>query len=215
MFVDALNGWAVGDGIYCTTDGGQTWTQQLLGGGPRLNGVAFTDATTGVAVGVNGTVAATADGGAGDGTPQSWDDTQSAASSPEEDEMLAYLKRIEQLVKQSRQGRGMLIDAIAAKDSAGMQAVVDNRTSILDQVRGIAVPDAAAAQRCSAALIDSMAASIEADERYLAWTEGRGSQGTAAPFDRQAGAAKKRFVREYNALAAAYGLRSNWQVEDI
>jgi photosystem II stability/assembly factor-like uncharacterized protein len=215
VFVDTLNGWAVGDGVYCTTDGGQTWTQQLLGGGPRLNGVAFTDATTGVVVGVNGSVAATTDGGAGNGTPQSWDDTQSAASAPEEDEMLAYLKRLEQLVKQSRQGRGMLIDAIAARDSAGMQAVIENRTSVLDQVRGIAVPDDASAQRCSAALIDSMVASIDADDRYLAWAEGRGSQSAAAPFDRQAGAAKKRFVREYNALASRYGLRSDWQVEDI
>jgi len=214
-FVDALNGWAVGDGIYCTTDGGQTWTQQLVGGGPRLNGVAFTDSSTGVVVGVDGSVAATTDGGAGDGTPQSWDDTQSAASSPEEDEMLAYLKRLEQLIKQSRQGRRMLVDAIAARDSAGMEAVIDNRTSVLDQVRGIAVPNDAAARRCSAALIDSMLASIEADERYLAWTEGRGGQSAAAPFDRRAGAAKKRFVREYNALAAGYGLRSDWRVEDI
>lgn len=214
-FVDARNGWAVGDGIYCTTDGGQTWKQQLLGGGPYLNSVAFTDVTTGVAVGINGTVAATTDGGAGDGTLQSWDDTYPAAPSRDEDEMLAYLKRLEQLIKQSRQGRHMLVNAIAAKDSTGLEAVIRNRTSVLDQTRGIAVPDDAAARRCSAALIASMAASIEADERYLAWAKDRGIQSAAAPFDRRAGSAKKRFVRAYNALADQYTMRSNWRVEDL
>ena len=96
-----------------------------------------------------------------------------------------------------------------------MKAVIRNRTSVLDQVRNIAVPDVTAARRCRTALVASMTASLGADERYLAWTEGRGSQSAAGPFDSRAGAGKKRFVNEYNALAEQYGMRHDWRVEDL
>ncbi len=75
-FVDEQIGWMVGEfgKIYHTTDGGMTWTEQqnsLLGHAgiddalnlPALFGVRFTNATDGVAVGIEGKIVKTTDGG--------------------------------------------------------------------------------------------------------------------------------------------------------
>lgn len=58
--------WAVGDGgaIARSNDNGATWTSQSSGTGENLYGVAFADASYGVAVGRRGTVLITTDGGA-------------------------------------------------------------------------------------------------------------------------------------------------------
>lgn len=222
-FSDTLHGWAVGDGVYRTGDGGQTWVRQMLGGGPDLRGLVFVDASVGVIVGAEGTVLSTSDGGVGDGTPQSWDEATGASATPSKDEMRAYLRRLQQLIRQAGRGREKLREAVYGYDggrlsghdaAALMKVVIHNRSSVLDQVRGIAVPDGRA-RASRAALVAAMTASIRADERYLAWMEGRGGRGAATPYDLRAGAAKKRFVREYNRLAAQYGLRSDWKVEDL
>ncbi len=75
-FLDARTGWIVGEfgNIYHTTDGGRTWkTQQgtLIGEGiydsldlPTFFGAAFSDASNGVAVGLETKIARTRDGGA-------------------------------------------------------------------------------------------------------------------------------------------------------
>jgi photosystem II stability/assembly factor-like uncharacterized protein len=226
FFVDALNGWAVGDGVWCTTDGGLTWTQQLTLSGTDvyLNGCAFTDASTGFVVGGAGSVLSTSDGGVGDGTPQTYDPTAGPGPEATADEMLAYLQRIEQLIKEARRGHQRLDDSITGyrdgwmsggEAARGLQAVIDNRTSVLNQVEGIAVPDDPRARKCSAALIDSMEASLAADACYLAWAEGSGSIGDATPYDISAGKAKKRFVSAYNPLAAQYGLRSDWEPQNL
>jgi photosystem II stability/assembly factor-like uncharacterized protein/putative cell wall-binding protein len=64
-FVDARNGWAVGDGgtILHTSDGGATWNPQASGTDSDLNAVAFTDTDNGWAVG-SLTILHTGDGGA-------------------------------------------------------------------------------------------------------------------------------------------------------
>lgn len=76
QFVDRQNGWIVGEfgKIYHTADGGGTWVEQqgsLIGGDlidaldlPTFFGVHFLDASTGVAVGLEGRIARTTDGGA-------------------------------------------------------------------------------------------------------------------------------------------------------
>lgn len=67
QFVDALNGWVVGDAIWRTTDGGESWkaiAPPVLG--TRLRAVHFVDSTHGWAVGVRAGVAvviASKDGG--------------------------------------------------------------------------------------------------------------------------------------------------------
>lgn len=75
-FIDANTGWIVGEfgKILKTTDGGATWTEQqqsLIGGEivdalslPTFFGVDFLDANNGAAVGLDGRIAITADGGA-------------------------------------------------------------------------------------------------------------------------------------------------------
>jgi len=223
-FIDALHGWVVGNGIYSTNDGGQTWTQQLLGDGASLFGVDFIDATRGIVVGTSGSVLSTSDGGVGDGTPQSLSGGGVAGPGSSKAEMRAYLKRLQQLITQARRGRQKLRDAVYGFEGGRlsghaaankMRTVIDNRSSVLNQVRGIAVPDNDDARRCRATLVASMRASLGADACYLAWMEGAGSVGAASPYDQRAGSAKGRFVRTYNALAAQYGMRSNWQVKDL
>ncbi len=69
-FVDASNGWAVGDGpyngdakIYHTTDGGTNWTEQTSGTENWFAAVDFIDTNNGWAVGYAGTILHTSDGG--------------------------------------------------------------------------------------------------------------------------------------------------------
>jgi len=65
-FIDGAHLWAVGDGgrILATTDGGKTWCAQNSGVWDDLEGVKFTDARHGWAVGFeNGTILRTEDGG--------------------------------------------------------------------------------------------------------------------------------------------------------
>jgi photosystem II stability/assembly factor-like uncharacterized protein/putative cell wall-binding protein len=74
-FVDTTHGWAVGGGfdvysspgtwgtILHTADGGVTWSRQGSGTTNWLDGVAFTDASHGWAVGDGGTIIHTGDGG--------------------------------------------------------------------------------------------------------------------------------------------------------
>ena len=66
FFIDASNGWAVGDAgqILKTSDGGATWAGQRSGVSTRLTQVRFATATTGWAVGDAATVLRTVDGGA-------------------------------------------------------------------------------------------------------------------------------------------------------
>jgi photosystem II stability/assembly factor-like uncharacterized protein len=65
FFLDASNGWAVGDGgkIVRTSDGGTTWSTQSSGTTQALWGVSFADAANGWAVGKAGTILRTTDGG--------------------------------------------------------------------------------------------------------------------------------------------------------
>jgi photosystem II stability/assembly factor-like uncharacterized protein len=64
-FIDANNGWAVGNGgtILHTTDGGLTWTRQACGTNRNLKGVWFANASRGWAVGGYQTRLYTTNGG--------------------------------------------------------------------------------------------------------------------------------------------------------
>jgi photosystem II stability/assembly factor-like uncharacterized protein len=62
-FVDNATGWAVGLGVYHTSDGGATWVAQP-GGPGNLNAVSFVDRDYGWAVGQGAEILHTTDGGA-------------------------------------------------------------------------------------------------------------------------------------------------------
>jgi gliding motility-associated-like protein len=65
FFVNATNGWAVGDNglIMATTNGGTTWVNQTSGSNSFLGGVFFISTTQGWAVGSEGTILSTSNGG--------------------------------------------------------------------------------------------------------------------------------------------------------
>jgi len=68
-FADEKNGWVSGDmfkgtaAILNTRDGGKTWERQSSGAGVALYGIYFLDAKNGFAVGGNGTILGTDNGG--------------------------------------------------------------------------------------------------------------------------------------------------------
>jgi photosystem II stability/assembly factor-like uncharacterized protein len=62
-FVDALHGWAAGESLVATSDGGKTWALQQINHPDWLFGVDFTSNSTGVIVGQLGGVFTTGDGG--------------------------------------------------------------------------------------------------------------------------------------------------------
>jgi photosystem II stability/assembly factor-like uncharacterized protein len=66
-FTDALHGWAAGDTIIRTTDGGTTWTTAANSGAWSAYvpfwGIDFTDAAHGIVVGIGGHIFGTTDGG--------------------------------------------------------------------------------------------------------------------------------------------------------
>jgi photosystem II stability/assembly factor-like uncharacterized protein len=64
-FLDALQGWSVGDTgtILKTVNGGTTWSAQTSGSTQNLRAVYFIDSAIGYAVGFNGTILATINGG--------------------------------------------------------------------------------------------------------------------------------------------------------
>ncbi len=63
-FVSVNNGWAVGEGILATKDGGKTWCRQFAPVERRLNAVDMGTTLQGCAVGDRGLILRTADGGA-------------------------------------------------------------------------------------------------------------------------------------------------------
>ncbi len=61
-FIDPMNGWAAGGILLKTTDGGESWTQVILDSN-YSNAVYFVDKDTGFAVGTDGYISRTIDGG--------------------------------------------------------------------------------------------------------------------------------------------------------
>ena len=62
-FTSINNGWIVGDGIYRTTDGGASWSKQNKPTSKWLRSVCFVDGNNGWAVGMQGVIIHTSDGG--------------------------------------------------------------------------------------------------------------------------------------------------------
>jgi photosystem II stability/assembly factor-like uncharacterized protein len=62
QFLDSQHGWAVGNDVLYTTNGGQTWLKGQYSGA-TLYGISMVNASTGWAVGGSGTIVATTNGG--------------------------------------------------------------------------------------------------------------------------------------------------------
>ena len=147
------------------------------------------------------------------------------SSTPSSDSELAVLVQDpEGLARQAGRGRDGIARATSAYASqtmsrseaaATIQDVIDNRQSVLDQLRALPAPSDGAARQSRDAFIQAMRYSIAADQHYLAWVNGHGSQSAAGPDNDQAGYWKNRFVTTFNRLAARFGQRHDWTVGDI
>lgn len=167
------------------------------------------------------TVTTSSDGG-GDSSTGSGASTADSGTA-NADDMTAYLGDIETLIVQAGHGRDGIAKATSAygahrmsadKAAALIQAVIDNRNSVLKSLRSLSMPGNAAAG-CRTAFVKAMIFSVKADQHYLDWVMGSGSVAAADPANQLAGYWKQKFVSQYNRLARKYGMRHSWVDLDI
>ena len=147
-------------------------------------------------------------------------------------ELQTFVDRIEGVLAQSSSGRRELGSAITAGFNCSISAraagqrvdrVVENRQSLLSQLRGLPAPSAQAGDAL-ALLRSALQHSIEADIRYRDGFFGVGASGCPLPPNRnftlarqsdiRATAAKQRFVAVFNPLARSAGRRT-WSANEI
>ncbi len=141
----------------------------------------------------------------------------------------AFVAQVEALLQQSGNGRTQLVAALSGAQSgcpAGsaatvqqLEAVVTNRSAVLQSVMHLVAPDAET-QSAQSLLVSALQASIQADAQYGAWVAAMGvtdgcdqSGARAGPAFRAARAAdssasslKQQFVNVFNPMAARYGM---------
>jgi photosystem II stability/assembly factor-like uncharacterized protein len=110
-FTDDRNGWAVGDALLRTTDGGNTWAERTLPGAAPLRAIRFADATDGWLLGRrNGLLWRTRDGG------QSW--TAAAPAPLDRATGMALLGKESLLVNGLKDGQGGAPFTLLSDDAA-------------------------------------------------------------------------------------------------
>ncbi|HZK58433.1 MAG TPA: hypothetical protein VFC59_01000, partial [Cryobacterium sp.] len=139
-------------------------------------------------------------------------------------EVDSFLKDVERLIKKAGHGRNGIGTATAgyrggymsrSRAAAMINGVIDNRTTVKQQLSSLSVPDNYDARAVRSAFVKAMQHSIDADYHYLDWVNGSGSENAAYPDNGLAATWKAKFVHLYNRLARAHGLRSDWVVKDI
>jgi hypothetical protein len=134
-------------------------------------------------------VVALASGGGGGGTTHQVSKKSNAPTtttlSPAAVKALAdyrdYVNRLENILQQSAAGRGQVGSLVAGVQngcqvspqdaSAQIRTVIDNRTSVLNQLAGLSVAPNAEAQNLYSLLQQSLQSSINADTQYKAWMD--------------------------------------------
>ena len=158
--------------------------------------------------------------------------SRAGSSSGSSAELRTFVDRIEGVLAQSASGRRELGSAITAGFNCSISAraagqrvdrVVENRQSLLSQLRGLPAPSAQAGDAL-ALLRSALQHSIEADIRYRDGFFGVGASGCPLPPNRnftlarqsdiRATAAKQRFVAVFNPLARSAGRRT-WSANEI
>jgi hypothetical protein len=92
-----------------------------------------------------------------------------------------YMGRIENILQQSAAGRGQVGPLVTGVEngcqvspqdaSAQIRTVIDNRTSVLNQLAGLSVAPNSEAQNIYSLLQQSLQSSITADTQYKAWMD--------------------------------------------
>jgi DNA-binding SARP family transcriptional activator len=142
----------------------------------------------------------------------------------------AFVGKVENLLRQSRDGRASIQSTIAAalacdvaprRAARQITAAERNRQSVLQQIAALRVPDDDESVRLAGLFQRALGASIDADWRYRDWLESRGScpRGERAPppvaaANARSTALKTQFVSAYNPLATRYG-RPTWKAVDF
>jgi len=147
-----------------------------------------------------------------------------------------YVSRLENLLQQSAAGRGQVGTLVAGVENdcqispedaaAQIQTVIDNRTSVLNQLAGLSAAPNAGAQNLYSLLQQSLQSSINADTQYKAWMDylytdyyyaypvgcPSGSPPTNSSFDSarsddgNSTNLKTQFVNAFNPVATQFGL---------
>lgn len=147
-----------------------------------------------------------------------------------------YMGRIENILQQSAAGRGQVGPLVTGVEngcqvspqdaSAQIRTVIDNRTSVLNQLAGLSVAPNSEAQNIYSLLQQSLQSSINADTQYKAWMDylyndyyytfpvgcpngsppKNGSFSTAQSDDANSTNLKTQFVAAFNPVATRLGL---------
>jgi zinc-ribbon domain len=114
-------------------------------------------------------------------TPETTSSTLSSAQQQAQAAYKDYVTRLENILQQSTAGRGQVGSLVTgvengcqvAPESAApqIQSVIDNRTSVLNQLAGLATAPNPTAQNLYSLLQQSIQSSINADTQYKAWMD--------------------------------------------
>jgi hypothetical protein len=147
-----------------------------------------------------------------------------------------YASRLENILQQSAAGRGQVgtlvtgvqngCQVLPQDASAQIRTVIDNRTSLLNQLAGLSVAPNSEAQGLYSLLQQSLQSSITADTQYKAWMDylytdyyytfpvgcpngsppPNGSFDAARTADGNSTNLKTQFVNAFNPVASRFGL---------
>jgi hypothetical protein len=156
----------------------------------------------------------------------------------------AYVQRVENILQQSASGRGQLGPLLGGVQSCQItpfdasqqiRRIIDNRTSVLNQLAGLTGPPNPEAQNFYSLLQQALQSSIEADTQYKGWMDylytayyNTAPQGcwyggpapTNAAFyaartaDGRSTSLKSQFVAAFNPAASTLG-QPTWQGSDF
>lgn len=161
-----------------------------------------------------------------------------------EQDYRAYVERIGNIVQQSASGRGQVGRLVTGVEngcrispfdaSQQIRSVIDNRTSILNQLAGQAAAPNPEGQRIHSLLQQALQSSIEADIQYKGWMDylytdfynttpvgcpsgtppKNAAYAAARTADARASDQKRQFVDAFDPVATRFGLQT-WQESDF
>jgi hypothetical protein len=178
------------------------------------------------------------------GASQPTTTTVDPAAVKAEQDYAGYVTRIENIVQQSTSGRGQVGALVAGVEngcqtspfnaSQQIRTVMDNRTSVLNQLSGLSAAPNAEAQNFSSLLQQALQSSINADAQYKGWMDylyadfyytypvgcpggaplKNAAYNAARAADTQSTSLKEQFAAAFNPVATRFS-QPTWQASDF